>query len=137
MFVFFYCLFRATPKAYGGSQARGLIGACSCRPTPEPQQRQIRAASATYTTAHSNTGCLTTEQGQGSNPQPHSFWSDSLTTEPRRELRHLKMFIEILLCVSLCAGHQGNTNPRWGAYLPGTCSLPEGPKLNQAEQDNE
>ena len=25
--VFFFCLFRATPAAYGGSQARGLIGA--------------------------------------------------------------------------------------------------------------
>ena len=27
-----------------------------------------------------------TEQGQGSNLQPHSSWLDSLTTEPRREL---------------------------------------------------
>ena len=26
-FFFFFCLFRATPTAYGGSQARGLIGA--------------------------------------------------------------------------------------------------------------
>ena len=27
-----------------------------------------------------------TEQGQGLNPQPHGSQSDSLTTEPRREL---------------------------------------------------
>ena len=27
LFFFFFCLFRATPAAYGGSQARGLIGA--------------------------------------------------------------------------------------------------------------
>ena len=29
------------------------------RPTPEPQQGGIRAASATYTTAHGNAGSLT------------------------------------------------------------------------------
>ena len=28
-FFFFFCLFRAAPPAYGGSQARGLIGAVS------------------------------------------------------------------------------------------------------------
>ena len=27
LFCFVFCLFRATPAAYGGSQARGLIGA--------------------------------------------------------------------------------------------------------------
>ena len=26
-FFFFFCIFRAAPAAYGGSQARGLIGA--------------------------------------------------------------------------------------------------------------
>ena len=26
-FILFFCLFRAAPTAYGGSQARGLIGA--------------------------------------------------------------------------------------------------------------
>ena len=59
-FIFFYfCVFsRATPVACGGSQARGLIS-CSHRPVPEPQQHQIQAAPATYTTAHSNTGSLT------------------------------------------------------------------------------
>ena len=31
----------------------------SCQPTPEPQQRGIRAATATYTTAHGNAGSLT------------------------------------------------------------------------------
>ena len=61
-FFFFFCLFAiswAAPSAYGGSQARGLIGAVAAWPTPEPQQRQIRAASATYTTAHSNAVSLT------------------------------------------------------------------------------
>ena len=27
IYLFIFCLFRATPTAYGGSQARGLIGA--------------------------------------------------------------------------------------------------------------
>ena len=40
---------------------------------PEPQQWGIRASSSTYITAHSNTG----SQTQGSNLQPHGFWSDS------------------------------------------------------------
>ena len=45
--------------AYGGSQARGLIGATAAWLMPEPQQHWIQAASVTYTTAHDNTGYLT------------------------------------------------------------------------------
>ena len=37
---------------------QGLNRSCSCRPTPQPQQCRIRASSATYTTAHSNSGSL-------------------------------------------------------------------------------
>ena len=51
LFLFFFCLFRAAPAAYGGSQARGRIELwppCG-----------IPAASATYSTAHSNAGSLT------------------------------------------------------------------------------
>jgi len=61
-FVLFFCLFAiswATPAAYGGSQAGGSNRSCSHRPTPEPQQQWIRAASATYTTAQGSTGSLT------------------------------------------------------------------------------
>ena len=47
-----FCLFRAIPEAYGGSQARGQIGAVASGLTPQPQQRQIQAVSATYNTAH-------------------------------------------------------------------------------------
>ena len=56
---FFFCLFRAATATYGGSQARDLIGAVAPDPTPQPQQRQILDASATYTTAHGNAGLLT------------------------------------------------------------------------------
>ena len=63
LITLFFCLFflpfsRAIPMAYGGSQARGLIEAVAAKPTPEPQQCGIRAASATYTTAHDNTRSL-------------------------------------------------------------------------------
>ena len=54
-----FCLFRAIPTACGGSQARGPIRATAAGPIPQPQQHQIRAISATYTTAHGNAGSLT------------------------------------------------------------------------------
>ena len=38
-FFFFFGLFRATPTAYGGSQARGLIRAVAAG-LPQPQQQQ-------------------------------------------------------------------------------------------------
>ena len=56
LFVFF---FRAVPTAYGGSQAKGQIRALTSGLHQGPQQRQIRAMSVTYTTAHCHTGSLT------------------------------------------------------------------------------
>ena len=49
---------------------------------PEPQQRGIQAASATYTTAHSNARFLT----HWLRPGIEATNSASLTTEPRKEL---------------------------------------------------
>ena len=46
----FSLLFRAAPAAYRSSQAWGAVS-YSCRPTPQPKQLRIRAASAAYTTA--------------------------------------------------------------------------------------
>ena len=58
--IFLFFLYRATSVAYGSSQARGQIGAAavthSCL---QPQQCQIQATSATYTTAHGNPRSLT------------------------------------------------------------------------------
>ena len=46
---FFFCIFRATPAAYGDSQARwGSSRSCSCQSKPQPQQCQIRGTSAAY-----------------------------------------------------------------------------------------
>ena len=55
-FFFFFALKRAALAPYGGSQARGLIGATAM---PQPQQRHIQATSANYTTAHVKAGSLT------------------------------------------------------------------------------
>ena len=55
---YFILLFRAPLAAYGNSQARGPVrdvAASLC----QPQQYQIPAVSATYTTAHGNAGSLT------------------------------------------------------------------------------
>ena len=76
-FFGFFLSFGATPKTYGRSQARGPINqSCSCRPTPQPQQWQIGAAfgaaSATYTTAHSNAESLTHWVRSGT--KPASSW---------------------------------------------------------------
>ena len=56
---FFFVFFRVTPMAYGDSQARGIIRAVAGQPTPELQQRGIRAATLTFTTAHGNARSLT------------------------------------------------------------------------------
>ena len=55
-----FCLFRATPVAYGGSQARGLIRAVATGLRQSPAAATWDPSwSATYTTAHGNAGSLT------------------------------------------------------------------------------
>ena len=89
---FFFVFFRAAPGAYGGSQARGQIG----------------AAAASH--SHSNTGSKprlqptplfmatpdpsSTEQGQGSNPPPQGYWSGSLPLS-HNGTPHFKIFYQL------------------------------------------
>ena len=48
LFIFVFLPFLGPlPAAHGGSQAKGRIGAVAAWPRPEPQQRRIRATSAT------------------------------------------------------------------------------------------
>ena len=63
----------------------------SCRPTPQPQQRQIQAASVTYTTAPGNTRSLTHCVGPGIEPATSWFLVGLVTAELQREL--LKSFL--------------------------------------------
>ena len=54
-----FCYFLGCSGGIWRFPDQGSNRSCSHRPTPEPQQRGIRAASATYTTAHGNAGSLT------------------------------------------------------------------------------
>ena len=62
--------FRATPSAYGGSQARGPIGTTAASLAIGTATRD---PSRVCDLPHSSGQCwiLTTERGQGLNPQPH------------------------------------------------------------------
>ena len=68
-------LFRATPVADGRSWARGQIGAAAWA-RPQQQPHPIRATSATYTSACSNTTSL---EAKGLNQHPHRDDTGSLT----------------------------------------------------------
>ena len=73
VFFSFPWLFRATPVAYGDSQASGPIGArAASLPHSHSNARSEPRLSLTYTTAHSNTGSLT----HGARPgiEPTTSW---------------------------------------------------------------
>ena len=90
--IFFLCLFRAMPVAYGVSQARGPIGAAaaglhySSQPQPQPQPRRIRDTSATYTTAHGNAKSLTHRGRLGMEPVSSWIIVRFISAEPQWEL---------------------------------------------------
>jgi len=58
LFLLLLLLFRATPTAYGDSQARGQIEAVAAGYTTATEC-QVQASSVTYTTAHGNARSLT------------------------------------------------------------------------------
>ena len=84
-----FCHFQGYSCGIWRFPGQGSNQSYNCRPTPQPQQCQIRGVSVTYTTAQGNAGSLTHEQGYGSNLQPHGSQLDSLTTEPRWELQEI------------------------------------------------
>ena len=96
---FLSCLFRATPTAYGSFQARGWIS-YSCRSTSQPQQCQIRATCATYTTAHGNTRSLTHWSRPGIEPTSSWILGRFVTTEPQQELPSPSMSFKLALAVT-------------------------------------
>ena len=64
----------------------GSDQSCSHWPTPQPQQCQIRAASATYTTSHSNARSLTHLARPGIKPATSWFLVGFVSAVPQREL---------------------------------------------------
>ena len=83
---YYYLLFRAAPKAYGGSQARGLNWSYSCQPTSQPQQRRIWAVFETHTTAHGNARSLTHWVSPGIKPATSWFLVRFISSVPWWEL---------------------------------------------------
>ena len=86
--LFLFCFlggwsfFRATPKAYGGSQDRGQIRRCQ----PQPQPCRIQGTSGTYTTAQSNTRSLTHRAKPGIEPTSSRILVRFISTAPWWEL---------------------------------------------------
>ena len=81
----FFLLFRAAPEAYGGSQARGLIGATAAGLHHSHSKCRIRAMYA-YTAAHGNTGFLTHWAKPGIKPATSWFLVGFVSASPLREL---------------------------------------------------
>ena len=73
LFFFFFCLFRATPAAYEGSQARGLIRAVAASLHHSHSHTRSELHLANYTTAHGNAGSLTRWAGPGIKPSTSRF----------------------------------------------------------------
>ena len=99
IFYFIFCLCRATPVAYGGSQARDQNWSRSRWPTPQLQQSQVQAMSSTYTTAHSNSGFLTHLARPEIKPTSSWILVRFVTTEPCWDLSR-----ELLLSLFLIYG---------------------------------
>ena len=85
LFCFFFFFSRAAPMAYGGSQARGWIGAVAMG-LHHSQQHGIQAASLTYATAHGNAGSLIHWMRSGIKPKTSWFLVGFVSTAPWQEL---------------------------------------------------
>ena len=108
LYLFIFCLFafsRATPMAYGGSPARGLIGAVA---TGLHHSHSNRCNSVTYTTAHSNTGSLTHPVRLGIKPSTSWFlvgsinhWATTGTPHAPLKWRCWLIIVKIFLAIKL------------------------------------
>ena len=78
LFPFFFslCLFRATPEACGGSQARALIGAVATGLRQSHSNARFKPSLRPTAQLTATPDPQPTEQGQGLNPQPHGSYSD-------------------------------------------------------------
>ena len=85
-FFFFFAISWVAPTAYGDSQGRGLIGATTASLCHSHSNAGIWATSATYTTAHGNTGSLTHWARPGVEPPTSWFLVGFVATVPWWEL---------------------------------------------------
>ena len=96
IYLFIFCIFRAAPVAYGGSQARGLIQAVATSLHHSHSNAGSRAASATYTAAHGNTGSLIHWVRPGIKPTSSWVLVGFITTEPQWDFLNFKCISNIL-----------------------------------------
>ena len=89
---FVFCLFRAAPKAYGGSQARGSIGAIAARlcQSHSNSGSQLRLTYAMWD--HSNVGSLTHWARPGIEPITSWFLVRFISSGPGQELHIHKLW---------------------------------------------
>ena len=87
---------RATPVAYGVSQARGWIRAVAA--SLHHSHSRIQAESLTYTTAHGSTGSLTHWGRPGIGPTFSWILVRFISTEPQWELLFFFFFFLITFC---------------------------------------
>ena len=81
--VFFFPLpFLCHTMAYGGSQARGRVGAVAAGLQHSHIERGIQATSATCTTAHGSTGSLSHSARPGIEPVSSWILIRFVSTEP-------------------------------------------------------
>ena len=85
-FFFFFCFLGSHPWKFPGW---GTNRSYSCRPMP--QQRHIRALSATYSTAHGNAGSLTQWVRAGTEPATSWILVGFDSIAPWRELMRCKI----------------------------------------------
>ena len=86
VFVFVFCLFRATPRGTWWFPGWVSNQSHSYWPTPQPQQRQIRGASMTYTTIQGSTRSLTHWARPGMEPTTSRFLVGFVSAAPWQEL---------------------------------------------------
>ena len=72
LFIYlFFAISWATPAVYGGSQARGPIGAAAASLRQSHSNTESKPHLRPMPQLTETPDCQPTEQGQGSNPQPH------------------------------------------------------------------
>ena len=71
LFIYFFCLFRASPTVHGGSQARGQSGAAAASPRHSHSNARSKQHLQPTPQLMAMPDPEPTEGGQGLNPHPH------------------------------------------------------------------
>ena len=87
LFFFFFFSFYGRTQGIWKFPGQESNWSYSCQPTTQPQQRSIRAASVTYTTAHSSARFLTHWLRLSIEPTSSWILVGFITAEPQQELQ--------------------------------------------------